>query len=102
MDLVNLDGLTLIGQGSEWFWAMLQMILLVVTLAIIARQLRAQAADNALQRVDNGQTRPRGRREVPCRAWSPRPPEVAPACHGSEPFRLDLLAVSLGPAPGEG
>jgi hypothetical protein len=51
MDVINLDGLTLVGQGSEWFWAMLQMILLTVTLIVIVRQLGAQAAANAQARI---------------------------------------------------
>ena len=53
MDLVNLDGLTLIGQGSEWFWTMLQMILLTVTVIVLGRQLKAQAATNAQARIES-------------------------------------------------
>ena len=46
MDLVNLHGLTLVGQGSEWFWTMFQMILLVVTFVAIARYQDQRAPAN--------------------------------------------------------
>jgi hypothetical protein len=51
--MINLDGLTVVGPGSEWFWTMLQVILLVVTGLVIWRQLRAQAATNAIQQLDS-------------------------------------------------
>jgi len=50
--LVNLDNLTLIGSGSEWFWTMVSGIVVAVTFVLIARQLQAQAAANALQRIE--------------------------------------------------
>ena len=53
MNLINLDGLTLLGQGSEWFWTMLQVILLTATIVIIGRQLRAQASANAQARFES-------------------------------------------------
>jgi hypothetical protein len=53
MPLLNVDGLTVVGQGSEWFWAMLQVLLLVATFVVVARQLRAQAAANAQARIES-------------------------------------------------
>lgn len=44
--------LTLIGTGSEWFWTMVSGLLVAITFIIIFRQLRAQAAANALQRIE--------------------------------------------------
>lgn len=52
MKLVNLDNLTLIGAGSEWFWTMVSGIVVAVTFVLIVRQLQAQAAANALQRIE--------------------------------------------------
>jgi hypothetical protein len=40
--LIKLDGLTLFGPGSEWFWSMLQFLLVGITLLGIYRQLQAQ------------------------------------------------------------
>jgi hypothetical protein len=50
--MVNTNGLVLIGIGSEWFWTMVSGIVVAVTFLIIYRQLRAQGAANALQRID--------------------------------------------------
>ena len=44
--------LTLVGAGSEWFWTMVSGLLVAVTFIVIYRQLRAQAAGNALQRIE--------------------------------------------------
>jgi hypothetical protein len=33
--LINTDGLTLIGPGSEWFWTALSGIVVAVTLLVI-------------------------------------------------------------------
>jgi hypothetical protein len=49
--LINVDGLVLIGQGSEWFWAMLTMIALTVTFLAIYRQLSAQRAAVAFEQL---------------------------------------------------
>jgi hypothetical protein len=49
--LINFDGLTILGQGSEWFWTMLTMIALSVTFVAIYRQLRAQHAAVAFEQV---------------------------------------------------
>lgn len=52
MKLINTDGMALIGPGSEWFWTAVSWILLAVTFIAIYRQLRAQNAANALQRME--------------------------------------------------
>jgi hypothetical protein len=51
VNLVNFDELTLLGAGSEWFWAMLTMIALTVTFLAIYRQLRAQRAAVAFEQL---------------------------------------------------
>ena len=51
--MINLDGLTIVGPGSEWFWSMAQLMLLAVTFVVIYRQLRAQGATNVVQRMDS-------------------------------------------------
>jgi hypothetical protein len=53
MGLINTNGLVLIGPGSEWFWSMLQLVVVVVSLAALYRQLRAQGSANAVQRMDS-------------------------------------------------
>jgi hypothetical protein len=40
------------GSGSEWFWSMVSGLLVAVTFIVIYRQLRAQAAANAFQRIE--------------------------------------------------
>jgi hypothetical protein len=50
--LVNLDHLTLIGTGSEWFWSMLQFVVVAITLYAIYRQVRLQAGAAAIQQLD--------------------------------------------------
>lgn len=42
MNLINTDGVVLLGQGSEWFWTALSGIALVVTFLAIYRQLRLE------------------------------------------------------------
>ena len=42
MTLINTDGMSLIGPGSEWFWTALSGIVLAGTFLAIYRQLRAQ------------------------------------------------------------
>jgi hypothetical protein len=53
MNLINLEGSAILGPGSEWFWAMAQFVVVVVSLYGIYRQLRAQGAANALQRIES-------------------------------------------------
>jgi len=42
VELINTNGLTLIGPGSEWFWTALQATALAITFIAIYRQLRTQ------------------------------------------------------------
>jgi len=44
--------LNIIGPGSEWFWAMAQFVVVVVTLVGLYRQLRQSNAANAVQRME--------------------------------------------------
>jgi len=48
MGLINTDGMTLIGPGSEWLWIALQFVALSITGLAIFRQVRAQAWSNSL------------------------------------------------------
>jgi len=52
VDIFNLDHLVIFGPGSEWFWAMAQFVVVVVSLGGIYVQLRAQSAANALQKME--------------------------------------------------
>jgi hypothetical protein len=47
MNMVNTHGLTLFGSGSEWFWSMLQFVVVAVTLVAIYFQLRQDRSANA-------------------------------------------------------
>lgn len=49
---MNLGDLTFIGTGSEWFWTMVSGLVVAVTFIIIYRQLKAQGAANAFQRIE--------------------------------------------------
>ena len=49
--LINTDGLVLIGPGSEWFWSMLQFIVVAVTLVGIYYQLRSSQSANAFTQL---------------------------------------------------
>lgn len=51
MQLINTDGMTFIGPGSEWFWAALGGIVTVVSLLAILRQLRLQAHARAIEQL---------------------------------------------------
>jgi hypothetical protein len=42
MEIINTDGMALIGPGSEWFWTALQFTALAITFVAIYRQLRTQ------------------------------------------------------------
>jgi len=50
--MVNADGLTLFGAGSEWFWSMLQFLVVAITLAGIYVQLRQARAANAFAQTN--------------------------------------------------
>ena len=47
MTLINFEGLSFLGPGSEWFWIMLQFFVVALTLLGIYRQLHAQRAATA-------------------------------------------------------
>ena len=51
MGLINTDGLVLIGPGSEWFWSMLQFVVVAVTLLGIYYQLRVARSANAFDQL---------------------------------------------------
>jgi hypothetical protein len=51
MNLVNTNGLALIGPGSEWFWSALQFVIVAITLYAIYRQVRLQASTAAIEQV---------------------------------------------------
>ncbi|MEO7666802.1 MAG: hypothetical protein ABIU97_07180, partial [Dehalococcoidia bacterium] len=48
MQLINANGLALLGPGSEWFWTMAQFLALLGTGLAIFRQLRVQRGANEL------------------------------------------------------
>jgi hypothetical protein len=50
--MVNTEGLTLFGAGSEWFWSMLQFVVVAVTLVGIYIQLRQARAANAFAQAN--------------------------------------------------
>jgi hypothetical protein len=52
MQLVDLEGTSIFGNGSDWFWAMAQFVVVVISLFGIYRQLQAQGAANALGRIE--------------------------------------------------
>ena len=49
--LINTNGLALIGPGSEWFWSMLQFVVVAVTLVGIYYQLRSSQSSNAFTQL---------------------------------------------------
>jgi hypothetical protein len=49
---VNLDHLTFIGEGSEWFWSMAQFVAVAITLFGIYRQVRLAGSASAIQQMD--------------------------------------------------
>jgi hypothetical protein len=53
VNIINLEGSAILGPGSEWFWAMAQLVVVVVTLLAVYRQLQAQGAANAVARADS-------------------------------------------------
>lgn len=52
MQLINTEGLALIGPGSEWFWSMLQFVVVAVTLVGIYYQLRIAQSANAFTQLN--------------------------------------------------
>jgi hypothetical protein len=55
MQLINTDGMAFIGPGSEWFWTMLQLVVVAVSLLGLYRQLRLQASTSAFEQLDGAQ-----------------------------------------------
>jgi hypothetical protein len=53
MTLINTDGMTFIGPGSEWFWTALTGIVLAITFIAISRQLRLQAHVSAVEQLES-------------------------------------------------
>lgn len=51
MTLINTDGLTFIGPGSEWFWGMLQLVVVATSLFGLYRQLRLQSSASAFEQL---------------------------------------------------
>lgn len=49
--LINTDGMALIGPGSEWFWSMLQFLVVGLTLFAIYRQLRLQRSQTSIEQL---------------------------------------------------
>jgi hypothetical protein len=49
--LINTDGMAFIGPGSEWFWSMLQVVVVAVTLVGIYYQLRSSQSANAFTQL---------------------------------------------------
>jgi len=50
--LINTDGMSFIGPGSEWFWTALGVIIAAVTLIGIYRQLRLQLGAGAIEQME--------------------------------------------------
>jgi hypothetical protein len=50
--LINTDGMSFIGPGSEWFWTALTGLVLALTFLAIYRQLRLQARTGAIEQLD--------------------------------------------------
>lgn len=51
MPLVNLQDLVIVGPGSEWFWVMAELLVLVLTGIAIFRQLRAQRSASLYEQL---------------------------------------------------
>ena len=62
--MLDTDGLTLFGTGSEWFWSMLQFVVVAITLAGIYVQSRQARAANAFARAGAMRERWSGERMV--------------------------------------
>ena len=52
MTLINTDGMTFIGPGSEWFWTAVTGIVLAVTFIAIYRQLRVARSATAMEELE--------------------------------------------------
>jgi len=48
LKIINTEGMAFLGPGSEWFWAMVQALIIGFTLVFIFQQLHAMKLANAL------------------------------------------------------
>lgn len=78
MQLINTEGMSFIGPGSEWFWTALSGLILAVTFIAIWRQLRLQSNAAAIEQAAAFR-----------REWT------------SEPFQRARLATLLAVQSGE-
>lgn len=62
--MVSTEGLVLFGPGSEWFWSMLQFVVVAITLAGIYVQLRQARAANAFAQASAMEEQWQGERMV--------------------------------------
>ena len=53
MKIINTDGMSFIGPGSEWFWTALSGIVLAVTFLTIYRQLRIARSASAREQLES-------------------------------------------------
>jgi len=53
MTVINTNGMSFIGPGSEWFWTALTGIVLAVTFIALYRQLRLQAHASAVEQLES-------------------------------------------------
>lgn len=53
MPLINTEGLTIIGDGSQWFWAMAGFFAIPVTGYLIFSQLRGQRSASAVAMIES-------------------------------------------------
>jgi hypothetical protein len=52
MSIVNTEGLTVFGEGSEWFWTMAQFVIVAITLFGIYAQLKLARNANAFEQAN--------------------------------------------------
>lgn len=50
--MISTDPLVLIGPGSEWFWVMLQLVVVAVSLVGLYRQVRLQTSASAIEQAE--------------------------------------------------
>lgn len=51
--MVSTDQLVLIGPGSEWFWSMLQLVVVAISLLGLYRQVRLQTSASAIDQAES-------------------------------------------------
>lgn len=90
MQLINTDGMVLIGPGSEWFWTAISGVGLVVTFVAIYRQLRIMRNSSALEQLDAFEAEVNSERMLRCEL------EVLVAVQdGTDPVALRRGAISI-------